>query len=111
MSGGHYRASGCEYSYYQVRDFAEQLRCEVNSQPVDQRAARLAFAKLLFRVCEAMREIDWVDAGDFSWGEQDMPEFHQLLTPATRLESATKHAEEVLELLIHEIDRAKGAKP
>lgn len=111
MSGGHYREGGCDYCYYQVRNFAEQVREEAMRYPPAQIAPRLAFAALLSRVADAMRELDYVDSGDSSWEPKSLEQFDKLLNSHDRLEAAIEQANEVWESLRLEIERAKEVKP
>lgn len=111
MSGGHYRDGASEYCYYQVSNFAEQVREEAMRYPPAQIAPRLAFAALLSRVSEAMRELDYVDSGDTSWGPKALEQFDKLLGAHDRLEAAIEQANEVWESLRLEIERAKAVKP
>lgn len=110
MSGGHYRDGASEYCYYQVSNFAEQVREEAMRYPPAQIAPRLAFAALLSRVSEAMRELDYVDSGDTSWGPKALGQFDKLLNTHDRLEAAIERAHEVWEVLGQEIERAKAVK-
>lgn len=110
MSGGHYRDGGCDYAYYQVSHFAEQVREEAMRYPPAQIAPRLAFAALLSRVSEAMRELDYVDSGDTSWEPKSLEQFDKLLHTRDRLEAAIEQANEVWEMLRLEIERAKGVR-
>lgn len=59
MSGGSY-----DYVYARFGDFAESLR----RQKEDPR--RAAFAKLVILVADAARDIEWVDSGDCSPGDE-----------------------------------------
>lgn len=111
MSGGHYRDGGCDYAYYQVRNFADQVREEVMRYPPAQIAPRLAFAALLSRVSDAMRELDYVDSGDTSWEPKALEHFDKLLGTHDRLEAAIEQANEVWESLRLEIERAKAVQP
>lgn len=57
MSGGSHN-----YAYIHVMQFAEEI--EQDSIPL-----RRAFAKHLSKVAEAMRDIEWVDSGDYCDGD------------------------------------------
>lgn len=59
MSGGSY-----DYCYHRVEEFAENM-C---SKELDPR--REAFRKVLKLVAEAMRDVEWVDSGDYSTGAE-----------------------------------------
>jgi hypothetical protein len=58
MSGGSYN-----YAYRVVEDFADSMS---QSSP-----ARTAFYALLYRVAEAMHNVEWVDSGDYGKGDED----------------------------------------
>lgn len=104
MSGGHYRPDGTEY---RVREFADQVREEAGRRATEERATRIAFAKLLHRVADAMHEIDWCDSGDTSWNDRSMAALLSLVAPADRMDAARSVAEEAMESLRNEIDRSK----
>jgi len=59
MSGGSY-----DYACFRVEEFAEALR------KTDEDPGRVAFKELLILVAKAMREIEWVDSGDKSDGDE-----------------------------------------
>lgn len=64
MSGGHY-----DYAYFKVNDMTYQMEREMDRQSEydpQKTPERVAFAKLLKSVAEAMRAIEWVDSGDCS---------------------------------------------
>lgn len=60
MSGGSH-----DYLYYKVEEFAGSIA----PRPVS--ARRQEFAKLLDLVAKAMHDIEWVDSGDYSPGDED----------------------------------------
>ena len=57
MSGGSY-----DYAYIKVSDLADQI-FKYSKDPL-----RIAFAKHLLKVAEAMHDIEWVDSGDYGEG-------------------------------------------
>ena len=60
MSGGHY-----DYACYTVSVFADMLLPEANTP------LRMAFLKHLRKVEKAMHDIEWVDSGDYTPGDED----------------------------------------
>jgi hypothetical protein len=58
MSGGSY-----DYAYCKIQDMADSLRCTT--------PARKAFKTLLNKVAKACHDIEWVDSGDCSPGDED----------------------------------------
>jgi len=59
MSGGSY-----DYFYSKVNDVADQLMVQTNP-------LRRAFALHLKKVATAMHDIEWVDSGDSSEGDEE----------------------------------------
>ena len=59
MSGGYY-----DYSFTRVEDFAHDIK---NTKEDPRRAS---FSALLKLVATAMREVEWVDSGDNSPGDE-----------------------------------------
>lgn len=60
MSGGSY-----DYAFGKLEDFASSLR-HTEKDP-----RRVVFKELLCLVVLAMRDIEWVDSGDYSPGEEN----------------------------------------
>lgn len=58
MSGGSY-----DYIYRKIEDASNQLR--TNNDP-----RRVAFAKLLKLIADAMHDIEWVDSCDYGPGDE-----------------------------------------
>ena len=59
MSGGHY-----DYAFIKVSEFAGSL------EDADIIPERERFKELLILVSTAMHDIEWVDSGDYSDGEE-----------------------------------------
>ena len=60
MSGGSY-----DYAYDRAEDMADRL-IEYSKDPL-----RIAFAKHLKQVAQAMHDIEWVDSGDYGEGREE----------------------------------------
>lgn len=84
MSGGSY-----EYAFHHVEDFASALRGRSLNDP-----DRMAFAELLDRVAKAMYDIEWVDSGDKSDGDE-LPAIRACLAPGASLAMARQLTEAV----------------
>lgn len=59
MSGGSW-----EYFYCKLEEVADRMKCETNPN-------RKAFGALLKKCADAMHDIEWVDSGDSSPGDED----------------------------------------
>lgn len=57
MSGGHY-----DYVYHKIND--------ITIENVDTDIRRYQFQKLLTLIGKAMHDIEWVDSGDYSAGDE-----------------------------------------
>lgn len=60
VSGGHY-----DYAYQSIDRFIREFQHKANT-PI-----RQAFLKQIARVSQAMHDIEWVDSGDYSEGDED----------------------------------------
>lgn len=60
MSGGSY-----DYLYIKIENVAESLRY------LNQNKFRSAFQKILYLLADAMHDIEWVDSGDMSPGDEN----------------------------------------
>jgi hypothetical protein len=58
MSGGHY-----DYAYYHVQELAEAIEPKTE--------LRKAFKEHMLEVAKACHDIEWVDSGDSSPGDED----------------------------------------
>jgi len=58
MSGGSY-----DYIGFRIKDLREEIRHQDNPR-------RVAFAKLMGLIGDAMHQIEWVDSGDCSPGDE-----------------------------------------
>jgi len=58
MSGGSY-----QYAFYKIEELAAEIR--------PGSALRKAFKAHLVRVAKACHDIEWVDSGDYSHGDED----------------------------------------
>lgn len=67
---------------------------------------RRAFKKHLELVAKALHDIEWVDSGDYSEGDEN-DSIRACLSDTKLLESAIEHAKEALEELRAELKRAK----
>lgn len=95
MSGGsmNYLYSKIEYDATFARDTPE----------------RKAFAKHLVKVAKALHDIEWVDSADYGPGD-DTEAIRACLGDGLILESAIEQAEEAVNVLKTELDRAKKKK-
>jgi hypothetical protein len=67
---------------------------------------RRAFRKHLERVAKALHDIEWVDSGDYSLGEENEA-IRACLGDSKIMEAAIEAAEEAARVLQAEIERAK----
>jgi hypothetical protein len=79
MSGGSYN-----YAYCTVQDMAESLRR--SRDPL-----RRAFAAHLFLVATAMRNVEWVDSGDYGIGDE-VESVRACITPAQEMAEVVQDA-------------------
>lgn len=97
MSGGSYN-----YVYSHIYDAAEQVqRNHRDEQHV------VAFAKLLIRCGDVMRDIEWADSCDTAWDAALDAKIRAIVTPAMELEQALEEAERVAMNLKGAIRRAE----
>lgn len=89
MSGGSW-----DYFYSKLQDVAERLQCEHNP-------LRAAFGSHLKKCAKALKDIEWVDSGDSSKGDEEAAINEALggAGPALVLDEARKEAVKALEQL------------
>lgn len=81
MSGGSY-----DYAFRAVRDMAETLESRT-ANPL-----RLAFARHLHLVSQAMHDIEWVDSCDYGKGQEDAA-IRAVIAPDAEVNAALELAE------------------
>jgi len=87
MSGGSY-----DYAYGRVEDLAREIRGDS--------ALRRAFRAHLVKVAKALHDIEWVDSGDCSPGDEEAA-IRACLAPGAEMEAAR-------EALRVEVERAQA---
>lgn len=87
----------------------ERLYCSIEANATFEQNTneRRAFAKHLERICQALHDIEWVDSGDYSPGDEN-DAIRACLAPSAILQAAIDHAIEARDSLHAEIDRAAG---
>ena len=70
---------------------------------------RRAFAKHLKLVAKALHDIEWVDSGDYGYGD-DAEAIRACMSAGATLEAATEAAREALKALTQELARAGGGR-
>lgn len=101
MSGGSY-----DYAYCKLEDLAAAIRERADGSNC--RALRLAFAELLQKCAEAAHDIEWVDSGDRSKGDE-IASLNAVVSPSLQLTAALEVASKAMNDLQSAIDRAKEA--
>ena len=95
MSGGSY-----DHFYYKLEDVAVQLMR--SHQP----SYRRAFGELLYRCATAMKDVEWVDSGDKSPGD-DKVSIMNCIFPQDVMGCSLERAQEIMEELKELIEEVK----
>jgi hypothetical protein len=104
VSGGHYPYEVTGW----LHQVADQIERELGVREPPEKPARIAFAKLLRRVADALHDLDYVDSGDTSWGpESSMRRLFAVIGPKERLEAAIEQAREAQAMLAAELARCE----
>jgi hypothetical protein len=103
VSGGHYERA----NVYNLVDTADQIIAELGKREPAEKPARMAFAKILRRVSDALHELDYVDSGDTSWEERSLKTFFAVIGPKERLDAAIEQAREAQAMLAAELARCE----
>ena len=98
MSGGAYN-----YAYVNVREMGEELIHSGGDE-------RVAFGRLMLKVAEAMHDIEWVDSGDYSHGDESEAIKVALGESASQLilDESIESAKNAIEKLTEAIAEAKS---
>lgn len=71
MSGGSY-----DYFFLKLRDYAQEIQDKArdlhvaSSLPYRNKMKRFKLAKLIHLISDAAHDIEWVDSGDFGYGDE-----------------------------------------
>jgi hypothetical protein len=103
VSGGHYERS----TVWQLAEAADLIIAELGKREPAEKPARMAFAKLLRRVSDALHELDYVDSGDTSWEARSLKTFFAVIGPKERLAAAIEQAREAQAMLAAELARCE----
>lgn len=96
MSGGSY-----DYAYSRVENMAQDPFLTTTPE-------RRAFASLLNDVAEAMHDIEWVDSGDYSPGDENAA-IERCLGTEVLLEQVIAEAKQAAEALLIALEKATHA--
>lgn len=103
MSGGSY-----DYLFRSMEDAADTLK----RSPI---AYRRAFSQLMFKCAEAMHDIEWVDSGDTSPGDDEeaimkcINHVDVLKTVVKDAQNITKELEELIQLVTDQVSASLAA--